>query len=608
MQGCTIDTDGTILDNTGQVGNNYLTYMETVQGVKIRCKIYNKMVQMLVSKSVGETVGQHWKDWVCQKNTRLAKARDLAKDRGLTRAEVTFYCANNVSGDSLMVDTLKRITQYVSPSLVYSTPFADTWRAYCDAMLHSLVVIDRTRDVGLIVYTYNEMKKNISGQFVEHWSEKERWCLGNLTLGSKLPLDVLEVCNRSKAITNVGTTKTKDVYVDTSETRFFKNRTDGNADFTTGLMSKGGVYSWYEGSKEDNAFVLEKARFVPHEHCAPCLAHVKANPNGKVDMELFRVDMLDVKIPESSGSRKGGAVKSERKQHWEKAAREVANNIRESPKPFEDAIAEKQNRLQLLENYSSAFADNKIIHLGFGVMREAQTQFGEKYIMLLATNQNGTLGLCYFNKEIERFLRENLKDEQREKIRDPKRNCLILFRKPLAALSITGWGRTPQRQVIVYCNLTLSAEMEKDSIKSLREQVTREIREEKSKMAFADPTMSVESPPVLAREEMVPYKHLRNLAQLPLGSSLTVRAVGYIDHYGQEKLVVKLDNGILYKDGGNLEQQKEKLRNGCKIIIIRVRICKVAQIGDWALVYSISRFGFLCYQQVISAVYKIVGC
>ena len=89
----------------------------------------------------------------------------MTKDRGLTGAEVTFYCADNVPSDSLMEDTLKRITQYVSPSLVYSTPFADTRRAYCDALLHSLVVIDRTRDVGLIVHTYNEMTKNISGQF-----------------------------------------------------------------------------------------------------------------------------------------------------------------------------------------------------------------------------------------------------------------------------------------------------------------------------------------------------------------------------------------------------------------------------------------------------------
>ena len=121
-----------------------------------------------------------------------------------------------------MEDTLKRITQYVLPSLVYSTSFVGTLRAYCDTMLDSLVVIHRTRDVGLIVYTYNEMTKNISGQFVEHSLEKKRWCLGNLTLGSKLPLDVIEVCDRSKTISKTGI-----------KTRFFKNRTDGNADFTT---------------------------------------------------------------------------------------------------------------------------------------------------------------------------------------------------------------------------------------------------------------------------------------------------------------------------------------------------------------------------------------
>ena len=100
--------------------------METVQGVTTRCKIYNKMVQLLESKCIPETVGQHWKHWVSQKNTRLANARNLAKDRGLTRAEVKFYCADNFPSDSGTEDTLKRITQYVSPSLVYSTPFSDT--------------------------------------------------------------------------------------------------------------------------------------------------------------------------------------------------------------------------------------------------------------------------------------------------------------------------------------------------------------------------------------------------------------------------------------------------------------------------------------------------
>ena len=128
----------------------------------------------------------------------------------------------------------------------------------------------------------------------------------------------------------------------------------------------------------------------------------------------------------------------------------------------------------------------------------------------------------------------------------------------------------------------------------------REIQEEKLKMACVDPTKSVNFPPVLAREEMVPYKHMQNLAKLPLGSTHTVVAIGHIEHYGQEKLVVKLDDGILYQAGDNLEQQKEQLKNGCKIIINKVRVnnstkrrfglCKVVQKGDWA--------GVLDYEKV----------
>ena len=169
----------------------------------------------------------------------------------------------------------------------------------------------------------------LQGQFVESWSDKERWCLYNLTLGSKLPLDVIEVCDRSKAMGTKGKSKIYDAYVDISGTRYFKNRKDGNADFTAGLVSNGGCYSWYEGSTEGNAFLLEKAGFVPHEHCTPYLAHVKANPDCKVDMELFRTDMLDVKIPESSGSkeRKAKATDNERKEQW---SREAANDIQES--------------------------------------------------------------------------------------------------------------------------------------------------------------------------------------------------------------------------------------------------------------------------------------
>ena len=205
-------------------------------------------------------------------------------------------------------------------------------------------------------------------------------------------------------------------------------------------------------------------------------------------MKLCRVDILGVKLPAKERS----APEEERNEHWKDIASKAAKEIREIRKHFEDAIAEKQNKLQLLDKYSSTFSNNKVIHLknlplgpyNIMAMREAQTQFGEKYIMLLATDQNGTLGLCYSNKEIERHMRENLTDEKKEKIRDPKRNYLTLFEKPLAVLNITGWGRTPQRHVIVYCNLTLAAEMGKDSIGANNERNTR--RKDKNGLRRSD--------------------------------------------------------------------------------------------------------------------------
>lgn len=82
--------NGTILENVHLVGNNCLTYMTSMRcGVKTRCKIYDKMVQMLESKSVRGYVGAHWKLWTTQKNTRFAVARDEAREDGLTRMEIT---------------------------------------------------------------------------------------------------------------------------------------------------------------------------------------------------------------------------------------------------------------------------------------------------------------------------------------------------------------------------------------------------------------------------------------------------------------------------------------------------------------------------------------
>ena len=62
-------------------------------------------------------------------------------------------------------------------------------------------------------------------------------------------------------------------------------------------------------------------------------------------------------------------------------------------------------------------------------------------------------------------------------------------------------------------------------------------------------------PPLLEREDMVPYKHMQNQVKLPIGSThITVTAIGYSEHHCQEKLFVKLDDGVIYQAGDNLEK------------------------------------------------------
>ena len=200
QEGDTEQADRVIVDNDSTVGRNCLTFMETIGGITTRQKIYNKMVQMLECKSVRSIIGCHWKDWVCQTGTRLANARDKAKDRGLTRAEITFYVDTSIPNDEFIDTVLRKIVQYVPTSLVFSTSYASTWKAYCSAFKHSLVCVDRGQDIGVIVYSYNEITGNISGQLLERWSERENWCLEKLTLNGNLPLDIIEIVEVCKVL------------------------------------------------------------------------------------------------------------------------------------------------------------------------------------------------------------------------------------------------------------------------------------------------------------------------------------------------------------------------------------------------------------------------
>ena len=111
------------------------------------------MVQMLESKGVG----QSWNDWVCQKDTRLAKSRDLCKDRGLTHVEmVNVSVDRNSSFDQIVsvVNTyipifpLEILSRKPKPKCsVEKNPSFDGFRAQEISRKLFQILIDPVKDV-----------------------------------------------------------------------------------------------------------------------------------------------------------------------------------------------------------------------------------------------------------------------------------------------------------------------------------------------------------------------------------------------------------------------------------------------------------------------------
>ncbi len=266
---------------------------------------------------------------------------------------------------------------------------------------------------------------------------------------------------------------------------------------------------------------------------------------------------------------------------------------------------QKRENLDVLKTYTEQFSNNDTIPLRelnngtYNVMaiRECQTKFGDKHILLVEVDDK--LRVCYSNTYMETTITRTLNEETKLKIRDPVRGYLTLYNKPIAALTVTGRGYTDQRHVIVYCTLTFTNFVENDCLSTLNEAATRDISRCENDMKNAEVG---ESSPLENIPIMDMYKHIQSLTDLPVGTCKEVLAIGRACHYGQNKLVVKLDDGNLYQAGDYLEEHEESLVSGCKIVIDRVRlnkarrkyaVCKIVRAGDWAGVLDYNKVKLL---------------
>lgn len=266
-----------IVNNDHTVGGNCLSALDYAGGTKIFTRMYNKMVQMLESQAVRRNIGCLWKNWICETDTPLAKSRDAATMRGLTRVRTSFNLEYyNLPSDNFIDHIMERLVVAIPKSLVYSTPYAAIWKAYCDSLQHTLICVHKSTDVALLVYSYNEHTKKISGQIFNNWENIKDWCINKLTFN--LPIDVIEVEE-----TEVLTMKNKKLRKD-EEIVITGVRYEGEEGHSTRIISHNGLCSYNNASKEKNAEMLEKSGFVEHKICIPFLAR-----NGKrTNVEVVR--------------------------------------------------------------------------------------------------------------------------------------------------------------------------------------------------------------------------------------------------------------------------------------------------------------------------------
>ena len=100
---------------------------------------------------------------------------------------------------------------------------------------------------------------------------------------------------------------------------------------------------------------------------------------------------------------------------------------------------------------------------------------------------NGCLKVCNSNKYLEDQIKEFLKKENIKTLKNPKGGYITLYNKPLASLTIKGWGRTEQSHVIVYCSVLWSCVSENDSLAMLTDEMKQDINKTERKLQEGTP-------------------------------------------------------------------------------------------------------------------------
>jgi hypothetical protein len=159
------------------------------------------------------------------------------------------------------------------------------WTAYCDCFKHTLIVSDPQYGAppglindktafppgrALMVYSFNRKTKDISGRFIDNWNLISRHVIDRHTLSSKLPVDIIEVCNIRKMSSKE---HGKHVKVHVTRSKYMKSD-----DTPLYLTKDHTIFNRKRYTQDENEKLLAQAGFIPHPNCIislPLHAHTK---------------------------------------------------------------------------------------------------------------------------------------------------------------------------------------------------------------------------------------------------------------------------------------------------------------------------------------------
>lgn len=593
MAGSWDEQPRTILDNETKVGRNCLTFMEKINGYQVRLKFYDKMIQMLECKGVRQSVGQHIQSWVTQKDTRLASARDRSCERGLTRAEVTFYCCDGIPKqdkhvriprDDEIRTSLSRLIGYVPDTLVFCTPHAAKWKAFCETMKHSLIVVDKDRNKALLVYSYNQVTTGIGGLYIDDWQNNSLWCMSDLTLGHKLPIDVIEIAENEEISTFTLTGQ-----------RYFKMPKFGHDSVpTTRLVRTGAIFYSYimdsttdsHASRMHNEQLLQKAGLEANDAIRPLLAYKKVWRFKKPEHDLESMGQIKVYWQDELFQR--------RQREYVQRLDEAIGHMMEIAR-----IREEKHRAITKIKTALREAKQRVENIPLGThsliaIRECE----KRYVIVL--DVCGQFVSCYPTKDVAIKIAEtleNMTSQQKENLKEDHCEFLSMLTKPLATVAFEKHSYTPARNIVVHCQVVFSPELLQGS----------ESEDENTETGDSTTESDMENVPMLNPLQIRCYNILPNLIDLPQGSIHTVLSMCHVLYRNKQRLVVKLDNETMYQAGRYLEENKEKLKKDCKIKIGKMKnepssrhkyaMCTIAQRDDWASLLEYNDLPLLNYRR-----------